>query len=123
MRAFVAVALAESDSLVEVEGMLSALVNDVAQAGRGEEDVTGLVVPLRESRIDGRLTSLTRREREVLDLVCEGLANCEIARQLFISEKTAKVHLGHVFKKLGVRSRVQAVIAASGAVELADPAE
>lgn len=65
---------------------------------------------------DGRLRSepelLTPREREVLELLSEGLANAEIARRLFISEKTAKVHLYHIFEKLGVKTRVQAVLAA-----------
>jgi LuxR family maltose regulon positive regulatory protein len=55
---------------------------------------------------------LTPRESEVLELMAEGLANREIARQLFISEKTTKVHVGHIFNKLGVESRVQAVLAA-----------
>jgi DNA-binding NarL/FixJ family response regulator len=50
-------------------------------------------------------TSLSAREREVYDLVCEGLSNREIARQLFISPATVKVHVHHVFDKLGIRSR------------------
>ena len=49
--------------------------------------------------------SLSAREREVYDLVCEGLSNAEIARQLFISMGTVKVHVHHVFDKLGIRSR------------------
>jgi DNA-binding NarL/FixJ family response regulator len=49
--------------------------------------------------------TLSRREREVYELVCEGLSNGEIARRLFISEGTVKVHVHHVFDKLGIRSR------------------
>jgi ATP/maltotriose-dependent transcriptional regulator MalT len=49
--------------------------------------------------------SLSAREREVYDLVCEGLSNAEIARQLFITPGTVKVHLHHVFDKLGIHSR------------------
>ena len=49
--------------------------------------------------------SLSAREREVYDLVCEGLSNAEIARRLFISTSTVKVHVHHVFDKLGIRSR------------------
>jgi DNA-binding CsgD family transcriptional regulator len=60
----------------------------------------------------GRLALLTPREREVLELVAEGLPNAEIARRLFISEKTAKVHVHHIFEKLGVGSRLQAALAA-----------
>ena len=51
------------------------------------------------------IKSLSRREREVYDLVCEGLSNAEIAQSLFISEATVKVHVHHVFDKVGVRSR------------------
>ena len=49
--------------------------------------------------------TLSRREREVYELVCEGLSNREIARRLFISEATVKAHVHHVFDKLGIRSR------------------
>jgi ATP/maltotriose-dependent transcriptional regulator MalT len=49
--------------------------------------------------------SLSAREREVYDLVCEGLSNAEIARRLFITPGTVKVHVHHVFDKLGIRSR------------------
>ena len=61
---------------------------------------------------DGAVDLLTPRENEVLHLMAEGLGNREIARRLFISEKTTKVHVGHIFDKLGVESRVQAVLAA-----------
>ena len=50
-------------------------------------------------------SSLSVREREVYDLVCVGLSNREIAGKLFISEGTVKVHLHHVYDKLGIRSR------------------
>jgi ATP/maltotriose-dependent transcriptional regulator MalT len=51
---------------------------------------------------------LTRREREVYELLSQGRSNREIARALFISETTAKVHVRHIFEKLGVRTRVEA---------------
>lgn len=54
---------------------------------------------------------LTHREQEVLDLIALGLSNAEISRRLFISEKTTKVHIHHIFEKLGVTSRVQALLA------------
>ena len=50
---------------------------------------------------------LTRRQREVVDLIVEGLTNREIARQLFISERTADGHLEQIRNKLGVSSRAQ----------------
>jgi ATP/maltotriose-dependent transcriptional regulator MalT len=51
---------------------------------------------------------LTLREREVFDLVRQGLSNREIAKTLWISESTAKVHVHHILEKLGVRSRTEA---------------
>jgi DNA-binding NarL/FixJ family response regulator len=51
---------------------------------------------------------LTAREREVLKLVAEGRNNKEIAAALFISPKTASVHVSNILAKLGVTSRTQA---------------
>jgi DNA-binding NarL/FixJ family response regulator len=55
---------------------------------------------------------LTPREREVLRLLAEGLAADQIAKELFISKKTVGTHLEHIFTKLGVRSRAQAIAVA-----------
>jgi DNA-binding NarL/FixJ family response regulator len=55
---------------------------------------------------------LTPREREVLDLLARGVANKRIARELGISEKTVKTHVGHVLAKLGVSDRTQAALQA-----------
>jgi DNA-binding CsgD family transcriptional regulator/tetratricopeptide (TPR) repeat protein len=54
------------------------------------------------------LAALTKREHEVLALVTEGMSNRQIAAALFISEKTASVHVSHILAKLGVTTRVQA---------------
>ena len=67
-----------------------------------------------ESRRSGRDTpQLTDREREVLLLVRDGLANKQIARRLGIAERTVKAHLTSVFQRLGVADRTQAALWAS----------
>ena len=57
---------------------------------------------------DNPLVMLTQREREVLAQVAEGRSNRQIARRLFISERTVEVHVSHILNKLSARSRVQA---------------
>ena len=51
--------------------------------------------------------SLTPTERDVVQLVSEGLANNDIAARLFVSPRTVQTHLTHVYTKLGLTSRVQ----------------
>ncbi|MFZ5989757.1 MAG: response regulator [Bacillota bacterium] len=54
--------------------------------------------------------SLTSRELEVLELIAEGMINKEIAKRLYISEKTVKNHVSNIFRKLNVSDRTQAAI-------------
>jgi DNA-binding CsgD family transcriptional regulator/tetratricopeptide (TPR) repeat protein len=91
------------------------------RAGLGSVDVREqhrLAAPLAAKlSTDGRehaatLGFLTHREREVMDLLVQGLSNRSIAGRLFISEKTASVHVSNILAKLGVRSRLEAVAVA-----------
>ena len=56
------------------------------------------------------LETLTEREREVFELIAQGFSNAEIADRLVLTEGTVKTHVKHIFDKLDVRDRTQAVI-------------
>ena len=55
---------------------------------------------------------LTQRQRDVLNALAQGLRNAEIARGLYVEESTAKFHLTHIFRELGVNNRAAAIIRA-----------
>ena len=57
-----------------------------------------------------QLSSLTNREYEILSLIAKGMSNKIIARELDISDGTVKVHVKHLLKKLGLRSRFEAAV-------------
>jgi pimeloyl-ACP methyl ester carboxylesterase/DNA-binding CsgD family transcriptional regulator len=59
---------------------------------------------------DPAFGSLSAREREILGLIAQGLANAEIAERLSISDKTVRNHISNVFDKLGVGTRAQAIV-------------
>jgi len=88
------------------------LVRGVRAAARGESPLAPraatAVLQARASRPSE--PELTHREREVLDLVGEGLPNKLIARRLEISEKTVKAHITRIFEALGVTDRTQAAL-------------
>jgi DNA-binding NarL/FixJ family response regulator len=65
---------------------------------------------MREVRVPEGPQELTERESEILKRVARGQANKEIARTLFVEERTVKSHVTSILKKLGVRSRTQAAL-------------
>ena len=70
----------------------------------------GASVPRNAPDAEKRLGALSSREGEVLRLLARGYSNAEIARELFVSDATAKTHVSNVLAKLRLRDRVQAVI-------------
>ncbi|TMR16538.1 response regulator transcription factor [Nonomuraea turkmeniaca] len=97
------------------------LVNAVRVVAAGESllspAVTGKLIAEFTKRPAARtpvatLDVLTARERETLLLIARGLSNAEIAAAMVVSEHTVKTHVSNVLSKLGLRDRVQAVIAA-----------
>lgn len=101
-------------SLVAPNPELTAEVQPVLLSAHDQQLAARYGIELRskqESR-PAKNEGLTRRERDVLRLVADGLSNREAAGKLFISEVTVKVHLRHIYKKLGVRNRTEAACAA-----------
>jgi DNA-binding NarL/FixJ family response regulator len=101
----------------------------IRQAARGEAVLAGAPVDWVGSLAEGidrkrqMESRLTRREHQVLEVAAEGLTTREIARQLGVRERTVTTHLGRIYGKLGVNSRVGAVIEAarSGLVTVGTP--
>jgi ATP/maltotriose-dependent transcriptional regulator MalT len=95
-----ATALARSP---EHRGDLAGLIQESHDAALARH--VGLTIP----RAARRPSLLSPREREVHELIAQGLTNREIASALYISESTTKLHVRHIFDKLRVRSRAEAV--------------
>jgi len=95
------------------------LIDSIRAVARGERRIEQRLM---ERALDAALRAtadprgagprLTPAERNVLRLVCAGMPNKKVARELGISEATAKLHLHHVFRKLDVRNRVQLTLRA-----------
>src|SRR5271169_3995391 len=111
----------------EVAGLIPAaelvtLPGDVHVPWHGDADSVieviaeflGIPLPPRETQADG-IDELSTREREVLRLVAEGLADAEIAERLVLSPHTVHRHVANILRKLGLHSRSAAAVAASRA--------
>jgi len=92
-----AAALGAVPLLAEIDALAVAARLDVAEAGQRAE-----------RRAEPAPFGLTPREREVLGLLCEGLTNRQIARSIFVAERTAGVHVSNIIAKMQVANRSQA---------------
>jgi len=103
--------------LKEIRG--SSLLDGIRQvrAGRSLLDPSVTERVMRRLRVgneqDPRLAGLTEREREILDLIAEGLTNRQIGERLFLAEKTVKNYVSILFAKLGLQRRTQAAVLGS----------
>ena len=93
--------LHQSEMASELLEMLRRADSTVVPAGPEDKE---------RSESDDVLSLLSKRELEVCELLSRGMTNREIAHALFISETTVKVHVRHIFKKLGVRSRTEVAL-------------
>jgi RNA polymerase sigma factor (sigma-70 family) len=79
-----------------------------------EEIAQGQMGDVDQAICDEAISTLTKRETEILKLVAEGLTNEEIGKKIFISEKTVKTHLTNIFDKLKVNNRFKAALLIMG---------
>lgn len=99
---------------------LDEIVTGIRAAGAGESTIApriagALIDHVRSSKAPEKAPTLpppglSRREREVLELVGEGFDNAEIARRLYLSQSTVKNHVSRLLEKLGAENRVQAAV-------------
>ena len=108
------------DTLVTTLRAVPEIIPRLAKIGR-TADVGAVLRASNDARLAARYdvelerapqarSHLTRREREVLALMCEGLKNREIAGRLFVSEATVKLHVHRILAKTGARTRTEAVL-------------
>ncbi|HZY75490.1 MAG TPA: response regulator transcription factor [Jatrophihabitantaceae bacterium] len=100
--------------LKEIRG--SSLVDAIRQVAAGQSLLDPKVTERLLSRLrngteqDPRLATLTDREREILNLIADGLTNRQIGEQLFLAEKTVKNYVSALLAKLGMQRRTQAAV-------------
>ena len=68
-----------------------------------------IILPRDEPTALAIAASISVRERQILQLICAGLSNREIAAQCSISASTVKTHIENIYRKIGVSSRTQAI--------------
>lgn len=84
------------------------LLKAIEKIAGGETFIDPALIPSMTSKKDGT-DLLTQREREILQLLADGMSNADVAQQLFISQETVKSHVRHILAKLEAETRTQAV--------------
>jgi DNA-binding NarL/FixJ family response regulator len=93
-------------------GGIGKLIQGLRLVARGERYVDPAISTLLETKVDGRPLVLTKREREVFDLLAEGMTGEEIATRLSISPETTRTHIRNGMEKLDAHTRAGAVVEA-----------
>jgi two-component system, NarL family, response regulator DevR len=114
--AVLAAVLAGASGYVLKEVRTSGLVDAIRQAALGRSLIDPAIIAQVMDQVrdatpgDARLGVLTEREREVLDLIADGLTNRQIGERLFLAEKTVKNYVSSLLGKLGMERRTQAAV-------------
>jgi len=114
--AVLASVMAGASGYVRKEVRAAALIDAIRQAAMGRSLIDpALIVKVMQSaqqipESNDQLASLTEREREVLDLIAEGLTNRQIGERMFLSDKTVKNYVSSLLNKLGMQRRTQAAV-------------
>jgi two-component system response regulator DevR len=114
--AVLASVLAGASGYVLKEVRTSGLVDAIRQVALGRSLIDPAVIAQVMDRVragstsDTRLEALTQREREVLDLIADGLTNRQIGERMFLAEKTVKNYVSSLLGKLGMERRTQAAV-------------
>ena len=103
--------VARGDALLSPDVTRRVIEAVTASAGRAPTPApTPAAAPAATRLHPDELATLTDREREVLELLAEGISNAEIAQRMWVGEATVKTHVSKVLMKLGLRDRVHAVV-------------
>ena len=114
--AVLASVLAGASGYVLKEVRTSGLVDAIRQVAQGRSLIDPAVIAQVMERVragnatDSRLAALTPREREVLDLIAEGMTNRQIGERMYLAEKTVKNYVSSLLSKLGMERRTQAAV-------------
>ncbi len=108
-----------ADGYILKDSDTTEIISAVREVNRGESYIDKRLVKLlvesftdrgKDEAVGHKFGQLTERERDVLKCISQGMTNKEVARQLYLSEKTVKNYASNVFRKLGVKDRVQATL-------------